>query len=438
MLKMLFLSTSILAYLAIIALLLRVRVPKPLAILVAFGGIVAISVRCYFFTGGGWDYFIFWQAGVDLWDGKDPYAAVEVLNPPPALPLFALMGTLSREVSLMAWTTVNIVFGSVLVWLTSAALRAQDNGAGWSLPVWAALVLTGVVADCPANRTCLYSGALSIFTTFAIVAALLFHGWARFSATPLYRIGAGAFLAVGTIKVATLIPFLSLFHRKRDILAWASMALVCLALSLLFIPPMEMPDRCQKCLNNIGALAQPNRINDYSFSNYFANHILSFEHLFYRLGVRDRQALQLIQFAVLGLLGSWIFWLSAAGKLSPPAACAVVACFAVMFLYHRYYDASILVVPLVYSAGRSLSEHGLSRRLFVASVIPVLVVLNMRWTLMDHLSELAAAATGFTRWLIEAFGLAYGDWCVLIAMFLLIAAERCRMIAAEKPIECAN
>ena len=53
----------------------------------------------------GYDYSLFWTAGRDVWAGLDPYAAElfdrhPFLNPPTALPLFALFAILPLRLSL--------------------------------------------------------------------------------------------------------------------------------------------------------------------------------------------------------------------------------------------------------------------------------------------------------------------------------------------------
>jgi hypothetical protein len=46
---------------------------------------------------------------------------------------------------------------------------------------------------------------------------------------------------------------------------------------------------------------------------------LGFDHLAYRLGMRERTALAVIQFVALGLIGGWLAWEVIAGSLADPA-----------------------------------------------------------------------------------------------------------------------
>ena len=65
------------------------------------------------------DHRIFWTVGRDLWDGLDPYdparfAENPFLNPPTALPLFALFAALPYRPSLVIWTLANVLIGLAL------------------------------------------------------------------------------------------------------------------------------------------------------------------------------------------------------------------------------------------------------------------------------------------------------------------------------------
>ena len=170
--------------------------------------------------------------------------------------------------------------------------------------------------------------------------------------------------------------------------------------------------------------------NDYGFENPVSDHILSLAHLFYRLGLHDRPSADMAQGIVLGLLGGWLFWqMRGPSKMSQPAACSLIACYSTLFLYHRHYDLAILVLPLVYSAGRSLSEKGWSAKLFLVSSLAVLTALYLRRDVLEYWSHVAAGG-GIAGWLIERLVLPLGDVVILVALFALAWAERFRIRAA--------
>src|SRR5207249_3394308 len=111
------------------------------------------------------------------------------------------------------------------------------------------------------------------------------------------------------------------------------------------------------------------------------------DHALYRLGMRDRSAIRIVQYLLLGLLGAWVarqvLPVGQVANLPRGAACSLVALFSLIFLYHRLYDAVILVVPLVYCVGRCRIETGAARALFLACVIAVLLVLTPSLKFLD-------------------------------------------------------
>ena len=106
------------------------------------------------------------------------------------------------------------------------------------------------VAFSDANRFGLGAGQ------FAVLAALVIFGalWAQARGRPVL---AGVLLALGTIKVATMLPFLLLFARRKDRLAWLSLPLGCLGLYLLTSPAAALLTRLGECLHNIDRVSAP-------------------------------------------------------------------------------------------------------------------------------------------------------------------------------------
>ena len=221
-----------------------------------------------------------------------------------------------------------------------------------------------------------------------------------------------------------MLPFLLLFLRKSDRLTWLSMIVAGLGLTFITTPPTEVVDRCRECLKNIERYSAPGGLNDYTYVNPSNAEILGVDHALYRLGVRDRSTIRIAQFAILGLLGLWLAWLvMKLDKDKPAAACALVAFFAAIFLYHRFYDLVILVLPLVYALGRSQRVHGLPRILYGTCVAAILAALYLRVGWLRNLAESIPEEPDIAWRLVEAAILPYGDWCLLIGMFSLAGAE---------------
>jgi hypothetical protein len=413
-------------------LLTRTRLkPAPVALIGLAAGILFVGVLLRFHALLGFDYHIFWQAGRDVWLGRDPYAAesfadLPFLNPPTALPLFALFALVPFEVSFAVWTVANALACLALVAWTQWTLLAQErldsrqSPPPWALPPLALAALTAILLVSDACLTTFYLGQLSILAACLLLAAL--------GAQACGRPGwAGVALALATVKVGTMLPFLLLFLRKVDRWTWLTLAAGVLGLCLVTGSPAELPGRLATLRERIGQLEAPGVVNDYSFAGPRSDNLLGFDHALYRLGLRDRGLIRAGQYLALAVLGAWVaYQVRPGGDLPRAAACSLIALFAMVFFYHRGYDAPLLVLPLVYSTGRARMTHGRARLLFAACAVAVLLVLFLN---IEFLGVVREASFGGGVWgrLAQAVVLPYGTWCVLAAMFCLVRGARCRM-----------
>ncbi len=409
-------ATELLALATAVALVLGVRVKPALAWGVAVVGCLSFVLLTYLQYPPGKDVRIFWETGCTLWQGGNPYGD-KCINPPTALPLYLGLAALPFPLLLAAWTALSVGLGLALVWLAQHVLQVQGAEAKWRLPGVVIAVLTSAAVLSFAVRYGVELGQIALLNTSFIFAALYAQGRGR----PGW---AGFWMALATVKISLMLPFLVLFHRKEDRKTWLTLGATTLGLCLFCTSGMELPQQLRDCLHNIGELGGPGKINDYSYLNRNNIENFGFDHALFRLGVKDRQMVQGAQLALLALLGCWIAWNVVRGHWSPAAACAVVAFYAAVFLYHRVYDMSILFLPLVYAAGRARTERGTARWLFALSALSVLAVLYLRVGMLRSLTGVAPGAEGVVYRLLEALVLPYGTWLVVIGMVCLAAAER--------------
>jgi hypothetical protein len=416
------------------ALALVLRAPaKPLPIgLVAATALILLAVLLYGLVGSfpsfGADYRIFYRVGGDVWAGSDPYADRQFndhpfLNPPTALPLFALFAALPLSSGLALWTVGNGLAGVALVAWSQDTLRAQEalGGRGgpvaWALPPVAVAGLTVSLLISDASLLNLQLGQLSILAAVLLLGALAAQGRGR----PVW---AGVFLALATVKVATMLPFLLLFLRKADRWAWAAFGVAVLGLCLLSGPPSQLPARAAALLERIQELQAPRAVNDYSFEGPHHINIVGFDHALYRLGLRDRRVIRVTQYLLLLVLGAWVAR-QVASRARPPraAACSLVALYSVVFLYHRNYDAVILALPLAYSAGQARAARGAASWLFTACAVAIVLVLYLKIALLTEVFQWSLSRGAWGR-VVQAIVLPYATWAVVIAMVCLVLGAR--------------
>lgn len=411
----LFHPVQLLVLLTAVALLLRVRIKDSWAWTVAGLGLFAFALRTAVEWPCATDLRYFWVAGCDIVAGIDPYRHNFILTPPTGFPVFALFGLLSLPQAIVVWTALNIVACTAVVVLARLALAAAGESEEWQVTAPATGVLSAALVMSVSCRYGLDVGQLAVLTTLLIFAAL----WARYRERPVL---AGVALALGTIKVGTLLPFLLLFRKRKDIPAWAMLAAGCVALYAATSPLAEMPQRLGECLHNIAEMGQPNRMNDYT--KLVCADLINFDRAIYYCGVADRAAVRLGHYAAVLLVGAWVAWLMwRRSSMSEAARCCLVAFYAALFLYHRLYDMPILALPLVYAFGRAQHTKGLGRWLYVGSAAAVLGVLYLRLEAVKALSAQPYAQDALGR-LLQAAVIPYGVWLTLLGLLCLAAAER--------------
>lgn len=398
--------------LTVVALIFRAKLPPVLGWALAGVSMLAVSWLTLLSSAKGVDAKIFWNAGSQVWDGLNPYAAPEIMNPPTAFPFFAMFALLPFMAFTVLWKVLNLGGG-----LTLAALsgRLDDPRAGQSAMI-VALLGCAVLLSFP-YRYGVALGQLSLLTTAAVFVAL----WCQQRQRP---VAAGVFLAIGSIKPAIMLPFLLLFCQRRDWKSWVSLTVAGFGLTFLTIPPTELPQRLADCLANIKRAGEPGRVNDYSFASSNNRELIALDYAFYHLGLRERGHVQAAQLLTVGLLGAWVAWqVLGSSRLSRAAAISLVTCYTTLFLYHRLYDMVLLAVPLVYVVGQARSEPGRVRWLYSACALALLGVLNVRLELLKSLTPYAMQP-GFGPWLVEALLLPYGTWLMLAVVVGLSLAER--------------
>ncbi len=384
----------------------------------AIGGIAYALARIYQDFQVPYDYKLFWMCGRDVLAGADYYAidprdgGPRALNPPTALPLFAAFGALPLRKGARLWTALNALLGLALVPLAHRGLVAQGGPDTPRLPKPVLGVLSAAVAFSNAYQSNLALGQLGIVTAAALLAAL----WAQAAGRPIL---AGLALAVATIKPPTTLPvLLLLFSRRQDRVSWLSLAVATLVLCLASGPPGELPGRLAHNARNILVSASPGMVNDYSYAGPSHNSMLGLDHMLYRLGLRDRRLIAVLQAAGLAAIGIGLFRAVHASSVSRPSACALAALYAVLFLYHRVYDTILLVLPLVHATILArTSPHGPRRRVLVAAIAVLLVLmLYPSWLLAV---ERLTFRIGGWGWLPRAILLPVATWLVLLGLFAL-------------------
>src|SRR5262249_51161610 len=144
----------------------------------------------------------------------------------------------------------------------------------------------------------------------------------------------GFWLYIASSKIGTMLPFLLLFLRKSDRWTWVVLAGLVIASCTLTGRLTELPGRLATVVDRIEELSAPGKVNDYTYEGPRNASIISFEALFYRMGMRDRAMIRDAQYTAVLTIGACVIYLVLWKRLPRPAASALVALYSALFLYH--------------------------------------------------------------------------------------------------------
>ncbi len=325
-------------------------------------GVMAGYIACLILTYQmPYDFKRFWQVGTDLWAGVDYYSLNPtgerqlILNPPTILPLFQLWALFPLQDSAKLWTALNAVCVFGLVPLAYLALTRQGTGTQHQLSRPTLGLLATVIAASCATGMGLALGQVSMLAVASILLAL----WAQGANRPWL---AGLGLAVATIKINTVVPFLTLFLRRKDVPTWISLSVSSLGLCLLCGPLAQLPHRCQTTLQTIRGTFEPGRVNDYSDLGDSHASLIGIDQALYRLGLQDRRLISTLQVIVLTALLAALARRANRPDVPRANSCALAALVASLFFYHRVYDELILVLPMLLGAMRFAGATNLAEK----------------------------------------------------------------------------
>jgi Glycosyltransferase family 87 len=359
------------------------------------------------------DVKIFWDAGRAIWEGQDPYAG-PVLSTPNTLPLFALFALMPGPVFAWVWKWFCIFGCGVLCLLSSRLIAARaPSSSAKSLTGIDLIGLSGVVmlSDVSMRNSAL-GGQLNVWTAVLLLLGLISYERGRLGL-------AGIALALACVKVHSVLPFLVMFSPRRCARLWIAFGITIVSLVLLSGPPATLLARVSGMLANIHALSLPGGGNDYSFQGPANCGILGFNHVLYRLGLRDRFVIGVLHIVLNLALMLWAMIRVLRGELSRCAKCSLLALVSVIFLYHRLYDTVILALPLtcaVSLARTDVTRSGRWLHSFVGGAI-VMVMCVPEYTYV----VLAGAKLPLV---LQSIVLPAPFWMILSALVAFDLAER--------------
>lgn len=279
-----------------------------------------------------------WQASapgpvivpLDYWYGLLPPGAYVVLAPLAAMPAWAAS---------VAWLALSVlaIFASLSVALSLAHVRASSLN-GW-------IVISAALASAP-FQTLLAVGQCSLF----VVSLILLSIWCAQRGRDAR---AGILLAVAAaLKPQLAAPFglFYLCYRNWKLCGFA--AVTCLALNLVGIAQLEWRGIgwWAAWTGNIAGSTRPGEANDPTLAGQWRHQIVNLTVLLHSF-FTSKTLITILNGSIVAVLVGAYVWLVRRARFSADALLSIslLCALALLPLYHRSYDAAVLVVPLAWA-----------------------------------------------------------------------------------------
>jgi hypothetical protein len=271
------------------------------------------------------------------------------------------------------WTVFNVLIGLALGLTAQRALAAQDRGKSQILEPWLAVLITGPLVLSLCGRYANEAGQFSCLITLALLAALVAQAH-----KPGQPALVGACLAIASIKVQTMAPFLLLFLRRSDLRTWLFLGLFLAALLGAAGNPGNLPNLIGAFLEVHAEGRQLGFAGDASLLDNLSFTMIGFDRAFYCVGVGGPSLVGALNFVCIAAVGAWLAYVAVRKPEIPRGAiCSLVSLYSMLFLYHRLYDLVVLIIPLVYCASRFRASSGPARWCHAWVLMAIVLALNV-------------------------------------------------------------
>jgi hypothetical protein len=286
-----------------------------------------------------------------------------------------------------------------------------------------------------------HSGLGQMNISMLAIAFVFLSFWAASSGRPG---AAGVFCAVSVGLKPPIGAFFALYYLvSRQWKAFGITLTSTLLLAAVAIGRLQLagvPWLSSYLANSKLVLTDP--INAITAANPKRFQMVNLQVLWYALTNNERLANELaLAIASLLLLILVALVLRQQGNVPASLPVSAIAAISLLPMYHRFYDASLLVFPLFWSLSRASEEARPYRRLILLLLLPFAV--PGAWSLesLQNAQRVPAFLTG--KWWWEPVALGHEIWAILLLALILVAANwsqssreafgTCPVVQNEKP-----
>jgi hypothetical protein len=246
-------------------------------------------------------------------------------------------------VAAFPWKIARILWLVILLISFAATVWALTLVGGFR---WDELRTLGFIAACLALAP-FHTGLAAGNTTILVIGACAVAIWA---ARHRHDVAAGVLFGVACSLKPQIGAFLVLYYlvrRRWQLFVTAAASTLGLALFAALYLWFWGTSWLQDYLHNARGFVTANHIDDFSSANPIRFTLINLQVPFFAITGHSASA-NLLAFAVGGLLVcTWIYWITRGNDHVPELlSLATISIIALLPVYHRFYDAALLVVPL--------------------------------------------------------------------------------------------
>ena len=335
---------------------------------------------------------------------------------PTAYPLTSFV--LLSPISLLSWPTANLLWTAINTLLFALALASLVRMAGWPRSDWRIFLFVGLSLALAPFHTGISTGNPAIVTTELGVIAMGLASWQE-------DVWAGVVLAIAIgLKPQIGLCFLLYYglRRRWRICGVAGALVIALAAAGVLRLGVDGAWRESYWTDN-RALFSTGSLGDFTERNPMRFSLINAQVLLYALA--GNSAVANIAAMLLGglLFVMWLWYVRKSRLDSDLLSIGSLLVISLLPVYHRFYDAASLVLPLCWAIGNIGGRFRIPAKVILFLIIPFLLPGGSILEQLEDRGILHASLAHSTFW--NAFVMSHQVWLlILMSIVLLYAMSR--------------
>lgn len=331
------------------------------------------------------------------------------LAPPPGgLVVLAPVAVLPWRVAKTLWLAILLASFVATVWLLALTCGFRRN------EVHTLAFVAGCLALSPFQ-----TGIASGNTTILVIGLCAVAIWA---ARQNHDIAAGILFGLACAVKPQIGAFLVLYYLVRRRWKLFATALSCtLALTVVAAIYLQLrsPTWIQDYLHNVRGFATENHIDDFTTANPIRFSLINLQVPIFSVTGRALSA-NILAFAIVGMLVClWIYRTARRNERTPDLlALGAISALALLPVYHRFYDAALLAVPLGWCIANAVGPRSATARTGLLLMVPFLAPGT---AFLQHLADRAYVSDAVAHsWWWNDVVMPHETWSLLLLFFVLL------------------